>query len=113
MAEEKNQARADPELLRQLDEGSAAAEPVVAVFALRHPKGAVLSPDEVDSLTSKLVQRVEREGDSEVKDVNVFENVGMFVVAAEPSLIRLLLEQPEIESGVANQQPGPTDQLST
>ncbi|MEU4195417.1 hypothetical protein AB0E69_26185 [Kribbella sp. NPDC026611] len=104
MAEEQHQARADPELLRQLDDRSAAAEPVVAVFALRHPQGVVLSPDEVESLTSKLVRRVEREGESDVKDVNVFQNVGMFAVAADPSLIRLFLEQPEIESGVANQQ---------
>jgi hypothetical protein len=37
--------------------------------------------------------------------------MGSFVVAGEPSLLRLILDQPEIEAGIANRQPGPVDPL--
>ncbi|TCN43306.1 hypothetical protein EV644_10255 [Kribbella orskensis] len=113
MAEKKDQsdARADPELLRQLDKVAATAEPVEAMFILRRPEGAALTPAETERLTSQVLQRIQREGKSEVKEVNLFKNLGSFVVAAEPSLIRLLLEQPEIESGTANRQPHSVDLL--
>ena len=108
MAEKEDQprTRADPELLRQLHEAEASKEPVEAVFVLRRPSGSVLAPDEVEHVTNQILRRVEREAGSQVRDVNVFKNMGSFVVAGEPSLLRLLLDQPEIETGIANRQPG-------
>jgi hypothetical protein len=113
MAEKQDQphTRADPELLRQLDKAGANAEPVQAVFILRRPGGSVLAPDEVEHLTNQLLTRVQREAGSQVEDVNVFKHMGSFVVVGEPSLLRRLLEQPEIEAGIANQQPGSVDPL--
>jgi hypothetical protein len=113
MAEKKDQprARADPELLHQLDEARASAEPVEAVFILRRPGGSVLAPDEVEHVTKRLLTRVQGETGSEVKDFKVFKHLGSFVVVGDPSLLRLLLDQPEIESGIANRQPGSVDLL--
>jgi hypothetical protein len=113
MAENEEQARtrADPELLHQLDEAEARKEPVEAVFILRRPSGSVLAPDEVEQVTNEVLGRVQREDGSQVKDVNVFRNMGSFVVAGEPSLLRRLLDQPEIEAGIANRQPGSVDLL--
>jgi hypothetical protein len=113
MAEQEDQppTRADPELLHQLDEAEANKEPVEAVFILRRPSGSVLAPDEVEQVTNEVLGRVEREDGSQVKDVNVFKNMGSFVVAGEPSLLRRLLDQPEIEAGIANRQPGSVDLL--
>jgi hypothetical protein len=113
MAEKEDQARtrADPELLRQLDDAEATKEPVEAVFILRRPSGSVLAPDEVEQVTTQVLRRVQREAGSQVKDVNVFKNMGSFVVAGEPSLLRRLLDQPEIEAGIANRQPGSVDLL--
>lgn len=113
MAEKKDQpnTRADPELLRQLDKAEASTDPVEAVFILRRPSGSVLAPDEVEHLTDQVLTRVQREAGSQVKDVNVFKNMGSFAVAGEPSLLRRLLDQPEIEAGIANRQSGSVDLL--
>jgi hypothetical protein len=113
MAEKEDQprARADPELLRQLAEAAASGEPVEAVFILRRRSGSVLAPDEVEHVTNQVLRRAQCEAGSHMKDVNVFKNMGSFVVAGEPSLLRLLLEQPEIEAGIANRQPGSVDLL--
>jgi hypothetical protein len=109
--EEQARARADPELLHQLDEAEASKEPVEAVFILRRPSGSVLAPDEVEKVTNEVLGRVQREDGSQVKDVNVFKNMGSFVVVGEPPLLRRLLDQPEIEAGIANRQPGSVDLL--
>jgi hypothetical protein len=115
MAEKKDQphTRADPELLRQLDKAGASAEPVEAVFILRRPGGSVLAPDEVEHLTNQVLTRVQREAGSQIKNVNVFKHMGSFVVAGEPSLLRRLLVQPEIEAGIANRQPESVDLLGS
>jgi hypothetical protein len=113
MAEKEDQprTRADPELLRQLDEAEASKEPVEAVFILRRPSGSVLAPDEVEQVANQVLGRVQDETGSQVKDVNVFKNMGSFVVAGESLLLRRLLDQPEIEAGIANRQPGSVDML--
>jgi hypothetical protein len=113
MAEQEDQprTRADPELLHQLDEAEASKEPVEAVFILRRPSGSVLAPDEVEQVANQVLRRVQGETGSHVKDVNVFRNMGSFVVAGEPALLRRLLDQPEIEAGIANRQPGSVDLL--
>ncbi len=109
--EDQPRTRADPELLRQLDEAAAHEEPVEAVFILRRPGGSALPPDEVEQVAGQLVRRAEREAGAQVRDVNVFKYMGSFVVAGEPSLLRRLLDQPEIEVALANRQPGSVDLL--
>jgi hypothetical protein len=104
-----HRAKADPELLRQLDDAAASADPVEAVFILRRPEGAMLPPQEVEQVANQVLGRVEREAGGTATDVHVFRHMGSFVVAGEPSLLRLLLDQPEIEAGIANRQPGSVD----
>ncbi len=103
--------KADPELLRQLDAAEARAERVEAVFILRRPAGSTLEPDQVERLAGQLVERVQVHAGVRVEDVNVFKNMGAFVVAGNPTLVRLLLDQPEIETGIANRQSGSVDLL--
>jgi hypothetical protein len=103
--------KADPELLRQLGETAASAERVEAVFILGRSKGALLPPEEVERVAHQVLDRVEREAGSKAMDVHVFKHMGSFVVAGKPSLLRLLLDQPEIEAGIANRQPGSVDLL--
>ncbi len=104
------QSKADDELRRQLQEAGA-DRPVEAVFILRRPDKAVLPPDQVQGVAERLIDRVQTETGSKVDDQNVFRNMGSFVVAAKPEIIRRLLEQPEVESAIANRQPGETDLL--
>ncbi len=101
----------DPTLSAQLDASAAGGEPVGAVIALRSDAAgngaAPASGDEVACLAEDLLDRVGRETGSQARDYNVFRNLGSFVVVASSTFIRVLLEQPEVESAMANRQPGP------
>jgi hypothetical protein len=118
--------KADPELLRQLEESearsvSAAPEEVQAVFVLggaSDPSSVSLggarplpSPDETEKIVRRVVERVQGETGKRVELLNVFRNMNSFVVAGDPVAIRSLLEQPEIASAVANRQPGTIELL--
>jgi hypothetical protein len=100
--------RVDPELTRQLEQGAATNGPVEAVFTLRCEKSAreFLSPEETVTLAQRLLKRVSEETREEPQAVNVFRNLGSFVVVAPSRFVRRLLDQAEISSAVANRQPG-------
>lgn len=100
-------ARTDPTLSAQLDGSTAGDEPIQAVIALRANDGPPASGDDVACLTEDLLDRVGRETGSQARDYNVFRNLGSFVVVASSTFIRTLLEQPEVESAMANRQPQP------
>jgi len=111
MTSQESESKADDELRRQLQESEEADRPVEAVFILRRPDDGVLPPDQVQGLADQLIDKVQIETGSKIDDQNVFRHMGSFVVAARPEIIRRLLEQPEIESAIANRQPGETDLL--
>ncbi|MDP9222517.1 MAG: hypothetical protein M3P18_01420 [Actinomycetota bacterium] len=111
MAPQDPQSKADDELRRQLQSADAGDRAVEAVFILRRPDEALLPPDRVQGLADQLIDKVQTETGSEIHDQNVFRHMGSFVVAAKPEIIRRLLEQPEVESAVANRQPGGADLL--
>src|SRR5262245_56558888 len=101
-----NQKDADPELLRQLQEEEAIEEDVQVVFSLRFSpvERKLLSPEETERLTRSVLERVEKESGSRARDVNIFRNIGQFVIQAPAVFVRKLMAQEEIASAVANRQ---------
>jgi hypothetical protein len=99
-----HQAKADPELVRQLAEAPD-DDTVEVVFVLDSTDGVLLG-DAVEEQVRNLVQRVESEMGSSVAELNIFPNLASFVVRASPQIVEHILEQPEVATAVANQQPG-------
>jgi len=98
----------DPELLRQMaaaerhGAGAAGGE-VQAVLFLTSPAGAgAEKPARVTARVKRLLGRVQRVSHERPSDVNVFGNLGSFVVQASPAFVRALIAQPEIRSARAN-----------
>jgi hypothetical protein len=93
-------ARVDAELGAMLESGSDSLE---AVFRLRPAEGEVLiPPEQTERVSRALVDRAERASGEKALDMNVFRNLGSFVVSASRPLIRALLQQPEVEAAIAN-----------
>jgi hypothetical protein len=97
-------ARTDPVLTAQLRDAAAGEQPVGAVIALRRDS-ARTGGDAVTGLTEDLLARVKEQTGAEAHDYNVFRNLGSFAVVAPPRFIEGLIEQPEVESAIANRQP--------
>ena len=94
----------DPQLLRQL-KGARNQRSVGAVFTLRgDERGATLSPKETKAVVKRMLDRIGRQTKSKPKDVNVFSNIQSFALEAPVEFVKTLLEQPEIDSAVANLQ---------
>jgi hypothetical protein len=104
--------RADDELERQLDQAAADAKPVEAVFVLRSPGRPAPDPAETETLARELVERVRQSTGRHPQDVNVFRNLGRFVVSADAAFVRELIAQPEIAAALANRRP-PEQRLQT
>jgi hypothetical protein len=109
----RRSTRVDPELLRQIGEAEKRASTtanaeVQAVFFLDPAAASTSDPEEVDTRVRKLLQRVERSSHERPAVVNVFRNLGSFVVQAPPGFLRDLIEQPEIRHARANR-PGGQD----
>ena len=104
-------ARVDPELRRQLSDAVAtAAAPVEAVLRLRPTtRSAVAPPPAVTrGLAELVVGRVAEElgAAADQYDVNVFPNLGYFVLSAPPGFVERVLDQPEVASASANRRRG-------
>jgi hypothetical protein len=104
-------ARVDPELRRQLSDAAAAeAAPVEAVLRLRPTtRSAVAPPPAVTrGLAELVVGRVAEElgAAADQYDVNVFPNLGYFVLSAPPGFVERVLDQPEVASASANRRRG-------
>jgi hypothetical protein len=97
--------KTDPELIRQLDQTASSEDLVEAVFTLRLSNKQLLAPMRVEEVTQKVLDRVSQQVGIDAKEVNIFRNIGAFVISAPPSFIRELLSEPEIASAIANQQP--------
>ena len=106
MGKESN-TNTDPELVRQMRAATGADGSVEAVFMLapEDPSQIVPSPERTKELTRQLLERVKARIGRAAADVNVFHNMGSFVVSAHPDFLRELIAQPEIASAMANQQP--------
>jgi hypothetical protein len=100
-------AKTDPELLRQLAEVATPSDPVAAVFVLRptDPSEPVPGPAETEEVVQRLLERVTQEVGVPPQRVNIFRNLGSFVVSATTPFVRKLLEQREIASALPNRRP--------
>jgi hypothetical protein len=105
MPRKKAATRVDPELLRQLDATAPSREPVQAVFRLRVAGPAAPPPERIEAVTRELLARVAAKVGVRAQEVNVFRQLGAFVVVADASYIRQLLSEPEVASAAANVQP--------
>ncbi len=105
MNRKKANAKVDPELRRQLNEAATGEAMIQAVFSLRLPAGKAVAPEAIEELAQQVLDRVTSTTGIKAGDVNVFRNLGSFVVAADKRFIHAMLGEPEIASAMANQQP--------
>ena len=95
----------DPELIRQLST-SASGDSVEAVVRLRTEPGVTTpSPDETERLARQVVARTQELSGDQENALNVFKYLGSFAISAKPAFIKTLLDQPEVASALANNQP--------
>lgn len=95
----------DPELIRQLST-SASDDSVEAVVRLRTEPGVTMpSPDETERLARQVVARTQELSGDQENALNVFKYLGSFAISAKPAFIKTLLDQPEVASALANNQP--------
>jgi hypothetical protein len=106
-AKEMAETKVDPEFQRQLEEAEKVDEPVEAVLVLNGEDGSIPSPEQVDEVAGRVIDRAQRQSGNAPEDVNVFRNMASFVVRAKPRFLRTLVAQPEIASVVANRQQQP------
>ncbi len=97
--------KTDPELLRQIDAVETDDDSIQAVFSLALPMKKLLDPKQVEETTNQVLERAEKEVGSKPKNVNIFKNLGSFTVSADASFIRQIIDDPDIDSAVANKQP--------
>lgn len=108
MAKNEPNFSPDPELTRQIDLASTKDDAVEAVFILSpdDPSEVVPSSERTEKLTRQVLERVKKSVGRREKKVNIFRNMGSFVVSADPTFLRELMSQPEIAGAMANRQPG-------
>lgn len=98
-------AKIDPLLLEELSEAEQSNSDVEAVVRLRPPSGnSILVPPVTKSLAEELLQRVAGSVGFNAEFVNIFRNLGSFLVVAQPAFLRELISQPEVAAAVANRQ---------
>ena len=100
----KKKKKTDPELLKQIDSVATDNEEIQAVFSLALPMKQLLDPQQVVETTNQILERAEKDAGSKPNNVNIFKNLGSFVVSADASFIRRVIDDPEIASAVANKQ---------
>ena len=96
--------KTDPELLRQIDSSAADNEDIQAVFSLALPMKKLLDPKQVEEATNQILERAAKEAGSQPNDVNIFKNLGSFIVSADASFIKKVIDDPDVASAVANKQ---------
>ena len=95
----------DKELQRQLAAASPTAS-VGAVFTLRSPDAdRFLSSEETQSLAKRVIAVAAKSSGEKPHAVQVFGNLQSFAVQGSSALVHAIIQQPEIETATANQQP--------
>lgn len=79
--------------------------PVAATFTLRaDPDNRPLSPQRTRETVDRLVGKAQEHTGHKPLDVNVFDNLQSFAVRAPAAFVKDLLESPEVESALSNEQ---------
>ena len=105
MQQKKKRTKTEPELLRQIESVGASSDSIQAVFSLDLPLKKLLDPNVVEETTNQVLRRAEKELGHKPKGVSVFKNLGSFAVSADASFIRKIIDDPDIASAVASNQP--------
>ena len=107
MSNKVSKTTTDAQLVQQLEAASDGNHPVEAVFVLRpdDPAQVVPSPEKTEEMVHKILARVKKQTGSDEKRINIFRNLGSFVISAQPAFLHELIAQPEIAMAMANQQP--------
>jgi chaperonin cofactor prefoldin len=113
MNKKQYKVKADPELLRQISSVAASDEPIQAVFTLSLPLKKLLDPQIVEEKAKQIVGKVSDETGEAPQDMNVFRNLGSFVVSASAPFIRKMLNESGLSAAVANKQPKGSIKLKT
>jgi hypothetical protein len=76
------------------------------VFRLKGEDGAATpGPADTTRIAHSLMERVRAIHGREPKKLNIFENLGSFVVQGDPALLLHLLDQPEVAAATLNRRP--------
>lgn len=105
MAEEQKKTALKPELAEALKQ---AKGPVRVVFQLRHPNppSELLSADDAERVAYEVLDRAQKQSGQKIEDVNIFKNLGNFVVSAPAPVLEAIAEQPEIAGAQSNEPSG-------
>lgn len=98
--------RIDPHLLALLDAAAGVRAPALleAVIQLQ-PEAAgevVPGPERTEEIVRSVLARVTKKLGRDPADVNVFSNLGSFIISASREYLRELLDQPEVQGALAN-----------
>jgi hypothetical protein len=96
-----------PESIRQvLQKAGEASKDETVVFRLKGEAGAA-TPSAADTtrIAHSLMERIKAKHGREPKKLNIFENLGSFVVQADPAMLLHLLDQPEVAAATLNRRP--------
>jgi hypothetical protein len=104
MSGTRRPTKVDPTLRKRLSSSESEDAPIQAVLSLRSNDSAV-SPQDTDRLAREVLDRVAQQVGAGPDDFNIFPNLSSLVVSAKPAFLRELLQQPEVRSALANQQP--------
>jgi hypothetical protein len=85
-------------LLEQLDLAKDSSKPIQAWVSLKPADSSqeAASPEETQSLAQPLVQWVKDRVGQGTDSVNVFQNLGAFIVSAHPEFVRELIHQQKL-----------------
>jgi hypothetical protein len=99
-------SRADPELIRQLDEARDSDEPVAAAVSVRRKKGVPPDGAKIDKELKAAMARARNETNAEPNHVRIMHNLAVAYIEGPSRLIRALLAQPEVTGAVAGRYDG-------
>jgi hypothetical protein len=94
-------SRADPELVRQLDDARDSDDPVAAAVSVRRKRGVPPDVEKIDHDVRTAMARAQKAANAEPSHVRVMPHLAVAYVEAPGRLIRALLEQPEVTGAVA------------
>lgn len=86
-----------------LQEARAASQDETVVFRLKgRSGGAAPPPEETVRLAHDLIERASANHGHRPKKMNIFENLGSFVVQGDAALLLHLIDQPEVAAATLN-----------
>ena len=95
-------AKVDEDLVTQIRECPDDAVEAVIMLHSADPQEPAATPDEMDALVARLLEKARTASGHTADQVNVFRNMGSIAIAAKGKFLQALIEQPEVASAMAN-----------